>query len=284
MPKLRAAVKRGTDVIVQIVANNFDPKADHTAGARTLIGMYWAPSWCAFFYYRRIAERERRQEAAVRTPPAEFETPWSETMDDQARQSERKLRETWERGDFQAAATLALEAYAPEIMGFLVERLRGEDDASEVFSQFALDFWRGLPRFEWRSSLRAWAYALARNAANRHARSPRRRHEQSLTSTNSAGAELAERLRSETLLHLRSSAKARVRRLRESLSCDDQLLVTLRVDKQMTWPEIALVLEESSEGSDRASVTAAAARVRQRFQKVKARLRTLARQDGIVGE
>ena len=84
-------------------------------------------------------------------------------MDDQVRQSERKLRETWERGDYQVAATLALEAYAPEIMGFLMERLRGEDDASEVFSQFALDFWRGLPRFEWRSSLRAWAYALARN-------------------------------------------------------------------------------------------------------------------------
>jgi RNA polymerase sigma-70 factor (ECF subfamily) len=205
-------------------------------------------------------------------------------MDDQARQSESKLRETWERGDYQVAATLALEAYAPEIMGFLVERLRGEDDASEVFSQFALDFWRGLPRFEWRSSLRVWAYALARNAANRHVRGPRRRHEQSLTSTNSAGVEVAERLRSETLLHLRSSAKARVRRLREALSCDDQLLLTLRVDKQMTWPEIALVLEESSEGSDRASVTAAAARVRQRFQKVKARLRTLARADGILGE
>jgi RNA polymerase sigma-70 factor, ECF subfamily len=205
-------------------------------------------------------------------------------MDDRGRQSERKLREPWDRGDYQAAATLALEAYAPEIMGFLLERLRGEDDASEVFSQFALDFWRGLPRFEWRSSLRAWAYALARNAANRHVRAPRRRHEQSLGGANSPGMEVAEHVRSETMLYLRSSAKARVRKLREALSCDDQLLVTLRVDKQMTWPEIALVLEEFNEGSERASVTAAAARVRQRFQKVKARLRALAREDGIVGE
>jgi RNA polymerase sigma-70 factor (ECF subfamily) len=233
--------------------------------------MYWDPSWLLFFYFRRRAARAGNA--------------WGETMDDRGAQAERKLREKWERGDYQAVATLALEAYASEIMGFLVERLRGEDDASEVFSQFALDFWRGLPGFEWRSSLRAWAYALARNAANRHVRAPRRRHEQSLTLAHAHGVlDVAERLRSETLLYLRSSAKARVRTLREALSCDDQLLVTLRVDKQMTWPEIALVLEEFGDGAERASVTAAAARVRQRFQTVKARLRTLARQHGIVGE
>src|SRR4051812_23990863 len=74
MPKMRGAVKRGTGVIVDVGVKNFEPRGDHTARAATLIGMYWAPSWCVFFYYWRMAQRERRNQAAVSAPPPEFAT------------------------------------------------------------------------------------------------------------------------------------------------------------------------------------------------------------------
>lgn len=193
------------------------------------------------------------------------------------------VRDAFERGDYEAAATLTLHGYGPELMRFLVERLRDENEAREVFSQFVEDFWRGLPRFEWRCSMRAWAYTLARHAANRHARAPRRRPECNLPLTLAEGVpEVIERSRTATHLHLRSEVKERVRKLREALPCDDQLLVTLRIDKGMTWPEIAFVLEETEPGADPGALALAAARVRQRFQTVKARLRRLARREGLL--
>jgi len=199
--------------------------------------------------------------------------------------TEARLRAAFERGDLQATATLTLESYGPEIMRFLVERLRDEPTASDVFSQFVEDFWKGLPKFAWRASLRSWAYTLARHAANRHARGPGRRQQRMLPMSEARGVlEVAERLRSETMLHLRSVTKQRVRTLREALPSDDQLLLTLRIDKQMSWSEIAHVLQESSPEGATAAQAAASARVRQRFAAVKARLRRLAVRNGLLDD
>lgn len=206
-------------------------------------------------------------------------------MQASGRDIEPGLRAAFERGDFQATATLALNGYGPEILRFLVERLRDEHTASEVFSQFVEDFWKGLPGFAWRSSLRAWAYTLARHAANRYARGPRRRQQRMLPLSEAHGVfEVAERSRSETLLHLRSATKQRVRTLREALSSDDQLLLTLRIDKQMPWADIALVLQETESEGDAAELVVAAARVRQRFAAIKARLRRLAVREGLIDD
>lgn len=204
-------------------------------------------------------------------------------MDDASREIEARLRCAFDRGDFGATATLSLDSYGPEIMRFLIERMRDEHVASEVFSQFVEDFWKGLPGFAWRSSLRAWAYTLARNAANRYARGPRRRQRRMLPLSEARGVfEVADRLRSETLLHLRSAMKERVRDLREALSGDDQLLLTLRIDKQMSWTDIAQVLQEAGPRANSDALAVASARVRQRFASVKARLRRLAIRHGLL--
>src|SRR5215831_19409009 len=85
---------------------------------------------------------------------------------------EAAVRAQHEAGNLRAAATRALEGYGPEILGYLVATLRSDEAAAEVFSQFCLDLWTGLPGFEWRSSFRTWAYMLARHAAIRVRRSP----------------------------------------------------------------------------------------------------------------
>ena len=106
-------------------------------------------------------------------------------------------------GDLRAAATAAVAEYGPEVLGFLVTFLRDEHDASEVFSQACEDLWAGLARFEGRASVRTWFYVLARHAAGRLRRSPHRHPERRLPLGEIS--DLAERVRSQTLPHLRSA-------------------------------------------------------------------------------
>ncbi len=75
---------------------------------------------------------------------------------------ETKLHSLIRAGALDEAATKALEAYGPELYGFLVHLMGGEPAAAEVFSQTAEDLWRGLPAFEMRCAVRTWMYLLAR--------------------------------------------------------------------------------------------------------------------------
>src|SRR5262245_58860332 len=77
---------------------------------------------------------------------------------------ERSSRESWLRGDFESATRCLIEGYGPQILGFLVHTMRNEDDASEVFSRFCEHLWRGIAKFEGRSSFKTWAYRLATHA------------------------------------------------------------------------------------------------------------------------
>lgn len=193
---------------------------------------------------------------------------------------DRELRRIWEANDFRAVTTIALERYGPEILGVLTARLRSAADAADVFSIFAEDLWRGLPGFQWRCSLRSWAYRIARNAATRWATAGDRRPERNLSIEQSDVLELADRVRSSTLEHLRTEVKSEVRRLREELPELDQMLIILRIDKQLEWPEVAAAL--SDEDLDGDALKREAARLRKRFQVATGRLRELARERGIL--
>jgi RNA polymerase sigma-70 factor (ECF subfamily) len=68
---------------------------------------------------------------------------------------------------------------------------------------------------------------------------------------------------------------AALRRLRETLDPDDQTLLSLRLDRELEWEELAVVL--SGEGTP---VTAVA--LRKRFERLKDRLGRLAREEGLL--
>src|SRR5262245_12055321 len=102
-------------------------------------------------------------------------------MADLTQDTEKPIRERFERGKLETAATAALDRYGDEILSFLSMRLRNASDAHEAFSMFAEDFWVGLPKFAWRSSVRTWAYMIARNAATRYVAAPHRRAARNLT-------------------------------------------------------------------------------------------------------
>jgi RNA polymerase sigma-70 factor (ECF subfamily) len=187
---------------------------------------------------------------------------------------ERKLRAHHAAGEMSAAATLAIREYGPEVLGLLVAVLRHNDEAAEVFAELCEDLWAGLPGFRWESSMRTWVYALARNAAYAFRRDPHRRRREAL-SDHPEISEIAARVRTTTATYLRSDVKDRVARLRGMLDEDEQTLLVLRVDRQMSWNEIAVVMDGPA-----GTVARGAAMYRKRFERVKDRLRALAGVDG----
>ncbi|MBE7454758.1 MAG: sigma-70 family RNA polymerase sigma factor [Kofleriaceae bacterium] len=196
-------------------------------------------------------------------------------MDDEA-----ELRAACEARSFDQATTLALERYGPEILGLLAARLRSDGDAAEVFSIFAEDLWRGLPGFAWRCSLRAWAHRVARNAANRYAVAGARRAARNQPLGGELVEAVADRVKSTTLVYLKSEVKSEIRRLRDELSPEDQLILVLRVDKGLEWRDVAMALAD--EDLDEAALVREAARVRKRLQLATARLRELAAERGLL--
>jgi RNA polymerase sigma-70 factor, ECF subfamily len=191
---------------------------------------------------------------------------------------EAQIRARCDAGAIDEALTAALEAYGPEVFGFLVSRLRDEDVARDVFSQAYEDLWRTMARFEWRCSMRTWMYKLARSAAARHERSPQ--HRAALQVHLSQVPELAERVRSMTVDYLRTEVKDRFAQLRDELGTEDQALLTLRVDRGLDWNDIARVLADDELEGD--ALVRAAARLRQRFKTVKDRLRERAVSTGLI--
>lgn len=184
-------------------------------------------------------------------------------------------------GDLDAATTLALESYGPELLGFLMALLRSPVDAGDAFSDVSLDLWRGLPGFQWQSSLRTWLYVITRRAAYRLVRDPRRRGERAIPlSEVSRVSRLAVELCNTTLPRLEARRDA-LTEIRAQLDPDDQVLLVLRVDREMAWRDIAEVLRPDDATSSEESLDAASARLRKRFMRVKAQIRELAKRAGV---
>lgn len=193
---------------------------------------------------------------------------------------ERELREAWDAGRFDDTTTLALERYGPEILGLLAVRLRSDGAAAEAFSMFAVDLWRGMAGFAWRCSLRAWAHRIARNAANRWAVAGARLAARNLPVPGEALDRVADRVKTTTLIYLKTEMKSEIRRLRDELPAEDQLVLVLRVDKGMEWRDIAMALADHD--LDEPALARESARLRKRLQLATARLRELATARGLL--
>jgi RNA polymerase sigma-70 factor (ECF subfamily) len=201
-------------------------------------------------------------------------------MDPAAREKlEQEARTLAQREDFSGAASMAVRGYGPEIFGFLVATHRSEQDASDVFSDFTENLVRGLPKFAWHCSLRTWAYTIARNASHRHRRDTGRREKR--RAGESALDHVADAVRSSTLTMLRTQSRTRLDEIRSSLPPEDRELLVLRLDRDLSWNDLALALHDGDELTGDALKTEAA-RLRKRFQILKERLREMARREGLI--
>ena len=186
---------------------------------------------------------------------------------------DQRVRSAAETGDFKAAAEHVLNALGADLVRVIQARFRQEQLTAEVFSQVTEDMWLGLPRFAFRCSVRAWLFTLARNAGNRYLdRELRRQRGQVALSQVPELVNAMARAHTQSLTDLASDASEWLANLRGELSEDDQLLLTLRVDRALDFREIAIVMLGDVD-AERADVVREAAKQRKRFQTLKQRLR-----------
>jgi RNA polymerase sigma-70 factor (ECF subfamily) len=197
---------------------------------------------------------------------------------------EAKARAACEAGDHDRGMTHLIEAYGAELLRFLAVRMGDPDAASEVYSDVVERLWRNLPRFEWRNGARGYCYAIARNAAINHGKAAGRRPERNLALSLAGASAMAERVRTATMPFLRTEVKDRFRALREQLSSEDQMLLTLRLDRGLEWRELALIMMHDGDGDapGEAELTREAARLRQRFKTAKDKLKAYAEREGML--
>ncbi len=185
---------------------------------------------------------------------------------------DREVREHLARGDTGAAATVAIRRLGPQVLRFLVYLLKSDADAFDAFSEFAERLWRGLPELRPDGSVRAFAFRIASRAAfDVKDDAWHRRGRRLLTREVSI---LVDEVRSRSYERVEHERR-QLDRLRDGLPLADRILLVLRVDQGLGWPDVAEAL--SAEG---APVTADAAL--KRFERLKARLQKLAREQGLL--
>ncbi len=180
-----------------------------------------------------------------------------------------RVRELISAGDTDGAATAAIDALGSAILGYL-HALHGDDDAEDVFQSWAEDLWHGIPGFRGECPLRAWAYRVAWHASSRFRRDTWQRRRDRLRT--SAASRLAASVAKSTPMGARDE---RIEVLRRELDPESRTLLLLRLDLEMSWEEIAAVLNEQGD----AATTDA---LRKRFQRLKTRLREVAREKGLI--
>jgi RNA polymerase sigma-70 factor, ECF subfamily len=163
----------------------------------------------------------------------------------------------------------ALRLHGREIIGWLSSLFPNEADAYDAYSHFSEQLWRSLKTFDNRCSLRTWCYMLARQSASHVRAQAQRRLEEPVSKLSS----IAEGLWMSTRNH-RERQQQVFDDLRNTLEEDDQTLLVLRVDRNLAWRDIAIVMLGEHAGED--DIDRKAIALRKRFERVKDQLRALA--------
>jgi RNA polymerase sigma-70 factor, ECF subfamily len=190
--------------------------------------------------------------------------------------AEQAIRRLVESGAIDAAATLSLRVYGPELFGFLARMAPDRASARDSYSQVSERIWRGLAGFRWQSSLRTWAYAITHNSLATF-RGKKRGCEIPHAQISTGFPAKSEP--SATPLHERTTLRDALTVLRASLSTEDRELLVLRVDRNMAWRDLAIAFLDDCATPER--IERESTRLRQRFSFIKRNLVTLAHKQGL---
>ncbi len=183
---------------------------------------------------------------------------------------EAEIRALLRARDERAAATEAMRVLGPKILGYLRSILRDEADAGDAFSVWAEHLWRGIGSFRGDSSFRTWAFKIAYNAALNVRNEAWRRLGRPFETGEAS--RVADEIRTRTAVR-EERQRTRLDEIREQLTPEEQTLLTLRIDQQLSWDEIGDVFSAANGG---ARLDAAA--LRKRFQRLKDRLAEMLRE------
>jgi RNA polymerase sigma-70 factor, ECF subfamily len=175
-------------------------------------------------------------------------------------------------GDVAAAATEAIRGLGPDILRYLRSILWDEAAVTDAFSLFAENVWKGLPAFRREASLRGWAFRIAFNTALNVRDEAWRRHARRFATGEAS--KIADEVRTKTVIRVERHRQA-LDKLREALSVEERSLLALRIDQGLSWAEVAETF--SAEGAAVEPAT-----LMKRFERLKEKLATIAREQGLV--
>lgn len=189
------------------------------------------------------------------------------TMSDEAH-----IRTLIAAGALREAAAEVVSRYGPTIIGGLRAMLGNHADVMDAHAQWSENVLRGIGAFGGRSTVHTWARRLAWNAAlNLRGQAHRRREQPSATGELPEVPEDAS-----ARSHLCAERRwQQLRELRAGIAPAEETLLSLRVEQELSWAEIAEVLS-----TEAAPLDATAAR--KRYERLRARLREKARLQGFV--
>ena len=175
-------------------------------------------------------------------------------------------------GNTRQAATLVIQAHGPAVLRYLRALLRDEGTVDDAFSLFGEWVWRGIANFRGEAPLRSWTLGVAWNAAQRVRDEAWQKHKARL-STGFASKLVAKiRTTSPGTLERRDEG---LDQLRGELAAEDQNLLVLRLDQELAWEDIAVVLSGSGSPVKPSAL-------RKRFERLKERMAKRARERGLL--
>jgi RNA polymerase sigma-70 factor (ECF subfamily) len=166
-----------------------------------------------------------------------------------------------------------IRAHGPRIRLYLLALLREPDVADDAYSLWSEWVLRGIDGYRGEAPLRTWAYGVAHNAARRVRDDAFRRRRCSLS--RAAASRLPHRASSSA--RQRERAAQVVEAIRARLTLDDQGLLALRIDHRLEWEAVAAILSPQP-----GETPTSAAAFRKRFERLKDRIRRLAREAGAL--
>ncbi len=152
---------------------------------------------------------------------------------------EQEISQALARGEHRDAAHRLVRLYGDEMFRFCVHTLANPADGEELAQEVLTAACRSLPRFRGRSTLRTWLYRVARNKLTdfyqRQGRGPRKTlpYETVELADSDPDAE------AEMVLVQR---RQRLARALSSLGPEDRQVLSLRVDQELPYAEIARIL------------------------------------------
>lgn len=198
-----------------------------------------------------------------------------------------RVRWLLEAGDVTQATTLALTELGPEILGYLSGVLGDNASADEVFSELSFHLWKSFKSFKGRCAVKTWLYILAHHEIGRFVNGKRKRDRGRVPISELQ--DVLEVVRSRTRPTL-VAARTELTRLRAELPIEDRMLLILRMDRQLSFNQIALLfaaglasLDETGDPPELPNASAPellggselkreSARLRKRYELVKKRL------------
>jgi RNA polymerase sigma factor (sigma-70 family) len=182
--------------------------------------------------------------ACCRAPGSVADTamlPMTRPAPDTSADPEVPVREALERGDVRGALAQLVSAYRDPLFGFCRDMLRDASLAEDVLQTTFVQAYRDLPKFEPRSTLRAWLYAIARNRCLDAIKAERRRRARFEVLDGDPGADQAPR--ADRRLEERE-IEAALDRCLETLAPHVRMAVLLHHQQGISYREMATICRE----------------------------------------